>query len=93
MRVRPAPVCVLAGHGLVTIGADEREAVLLALAADRLARIALTIRQAGGTIRTISPADLAELPDLGAGFNQDTLWRFHLASLAADGWDVASRDR
>ena len=29
-----------------------------------------------------------ELPDLGAGFNELTLWRFHLASLAADGWDL-----
>ena len=40
----------------------------------------------------IADDDLAELPDLGDVLNRDTLWRFHLAALAADGWDLSPID-
>jgi 3,4-dihydroxyphthalate decarboxylase len=83
------PVCVLRGHGLVATGASVEEAVLRALAVDRLSRTALAVVGAGGTPRPIPDSDLAELPDLGAGLNERTLWRFHLAALAADGWDLS----
>ena len=43
-------------------------------------RAVLTV---GGAIRS-----LAELPDLGAAFNVELLWRHHLAALAAAGLDV-----
>ena len=59
--------------------------MLRALAVDRLSRTALAVVGAGGTLRPIPHGDLAELPDLGAGLNEHTLWRFHLAALAADG--------
>jgi 3,4-dihydroxyphthalate decarboxylase len=36
----------------------------------------LGVMQAGGTPQRISDDDLAGLPDLGAGFNVDTMWRF-----------------
>ena len=82
-------VCVLRGHGLVTTGASAEAAVLRALAVDRLSRTALAVVGAGGTLRPIPEGDLAELPDLGAGLNEHALWRFHLAALAADGWDLS----
>jgi len=42
-------VCVLRGHGIVTVGASVGEAVLRAMAVDRLSRIALQIVAACGS--------------------------------------------
>jgi ribulose-5-phosphate 4-epimerase/fuculose-1-phosphate aldolase len=82
------PVVVLRGHGLVSVAEGTARtavarAVLQAVAVDSLARMTLTILQAGGTPRPISDADLAGLPDLGGGFNVDTMWR-HLMRRTAD---------
>ena len=82
------PACVLEGHGLVTTGSTVAQAVLRALAVDTLARMSLDVVRAGGHLRDIPPEDLAELPDLGSGFNETVLWRHHLARLAADGLDL-----
>jgi ribulose-5-phosphate 4-epimerase/fuculose-1-phosphate aldolase len=80
------PVVLLRGHGLVSVaggpaGTAVPRAVLQALAVDTLARTSLTVLQAGGSPRPIDDADLAELPDLGAGFTVDTLWRHLLRRL------------
>lgn len=75
------PVVLLRGHGLTSTGGSVAEAVLRALSVDTLARLALTIVSASGTLVDLSPADLALLPDLGAGFNQATAWRHELARL------------
>lgn len=82
------PVLILRGHGLVSVAAGDpvtavRTAVLQAVAVDTLARITLTVRQAGGTPRPISDEDLAALPDLGGGFNVETMWRHLLTRLPA----------
>lgn len=87
------PACVLVGHGIVTTGTTARAAMLTALAVDRLARTTLDVARAGGTPRPIPRRDLDELPDLGPGLNTDALWRFHLASLAADGWDLDPQEQ
>jgi 3,4-dihydroxyphthalate decarboxylase len=84
--------CVLHGHGVVTVGSSVAGAVLAALAVDSLARLALAVAGAGGHPASIAPEDLAELPDLGPAFNEATLWRHHLACLAADGWDLRDAD-
>ena len=80
------PVLLLRGHGLVSVADGEPEqavkrAVVQAVAVDTLARTTLTIRQAGGIPRAIDPEDLAALPDLGGGFNVDTMWRHLLTRL------------
>jgi ribulose-5-phosphate 4-epimerase/fuculose-1-phosphate aldolase len=82
------PVVVLRGHGLVSVadGAPDTaiaRAVLQAIAVDRLARTTLTVLQTGGTPERISYADLAELPDLGGGFNVETMWRHLLRRMNA----------
>lgn len=82
------PVVLLRGHGLVSVAEGPAEtavprAVLQAVAVDTLARITLTVMSAGGTPRPISDADLAGLPDLGGGFNVETMWR-HLVRRADD---------
>lgn len=74
------PVAVLRGHGLVSVaeGPPERaiaQAVVQAVAVDRLARTTLQVLQAGGTPVRLSDDDLAALPDLGTGFTVDTMWR------------------
>jgi ribulose-5-phosphate 4-epimerase/fuculose-1-phosphate aldolase len=74
------PVVILRGHGLVSVAEGDAalavpRAVLQAAAVDGLARMSLAVRQAGGTPRPIADADLAELPDLGGGFNVETMWR------------------
>ena len=88
-----APVCLLRGHGLVAIGDGLEEAVLRALAVDRLCRTAWRVAAAGGSLAPIPDDDLAGLPDLGTALNRDALWRFHLATLAADGWDLSPEER
>lgn len=74
------PVVILRGHGLVSVAEGPpatavARAVLQAVAVDTLARTTLAILSAGGTPRPISDEDLAGLPDLGGGFNVDTMWR------------------
>jgi len=74
------PVVVLRGHGLVSVAEGSpatavATAVLQALAVDTLARTTLRVLSAGGKPEPISDDDLAGLPDLGGGFNVDTMWR------------------
>jgi ribulose-5-phosphate 4-epimerase/fuculose-1-phosphate aldolase len=81
------PVVLLRGHGLVSVAGGEpvqavRRAVLQAYAVDTLARTTLAVRQAGGVPRAISAEDLAALPDLGGGFNVDTMWHHLLTRIA-----------
>jgi ribulose-5-phosphate 4-epimerase/fuculose-1-phosphate aldolase len=80
------PVLLLRGHGLVSVAGGPVEtavpqAVLQALAVDTLARTTIAVLQAGGTPRAIDDTDLAELPDLGAGFTVETMWRHLLRRL------------
>jgi 3,4-dihydroxyphthalate decarboxylase len=75
------PVVLLRGHGLTSTAASVPEAVLQAMSADRLARLALAVVAAGGVLRDLPAQDLAELPDLGAGLTTDIAWRHELARL------------
>jgi ribulose-5-phosphate 4-epimerase/fuculose-1-phosphate aldolase len=77
--------CVLRGHGLVTTGRTVQEALSRALSLDTLARMILSAAGAGPAPEPLPEADLAQLPDLGAGFNDTYLWRFLVASLTAAG--------
>ena len=79
------PVCVLRGHGVTTTGDSVEQAVARALALDSLARMASQVVELGGTVRSLSDADLALLPDLGSGFNDVMLWQHHESYLAAAG--------
>ncbi|MGB9307761.1 MAG: class II aldolase/adducin family protein [Mycobacterium sp.] len=76
-------VVVLRGHGLTSTGSSVPESVLRAISVNTLARLSLSIVQAGGALRDISDEDVAELPDLGASLNHQTAWRHELARLDA----------
>jgi 3,4-dihydroxyphthalate decarboxylase len=82
------PVCVLRGHGITATGATLEEAVARALAVDRLAQMACRVAAAGGRPVPLPDADLDQLPDLGAGFNDTLVWRFHERRLVHEGLGV-----
>lgn len=84
-------VCLLHGHGLVTAGSTIAQAVLRALHIDSLTRLTLDVLRVGGKPTPISPDDMAELPDLGAGFNETFLWRHHIARLRAESTELGAR--
>jgi ribulose-5-phosphate 4-epimerase/fuculose-1-phosphate aldolase len=71
------PVCVLRGHGITVTGETLEQAVTRALAVDALARMACRVTALGGEARPLPQDDLDQLPDLGAGFNDELLWRHH----------------
>jgi ribulose-5-phosphate 4-epimerase/fuculose-1-phosphate aldolase len=75
------PVVLLRGHGLTSAAASVPQAVLQAISIDSLARLSLSVRQAGGTLAALPAEDMAELPDLGGSLNTSTAWRHELARL------------
>lgn len=78
------PVVLLRAHGLTATGSTVPEAVLRALSVDTIARMSLTVVGAGGTLVDLPAEDMAELPDLGAGFNHGTAWRHEMTRLDGD---------
>jgi ribulose-5-phosphate 4-epimerase/fuculose-1-phosphate aldolase len=78
------PACVLRGHGIVATGATVQQAVVRALNLESLARVTLAASVHGAP--PVRPdADIAELPDLGSAFNDETVWRSKLAKLNHEG--------
>ncbi len=78
-------VCVLRGHGVTAVGDSVPQAVVRALNLDLLARVSIDLARLGATPETLPAEDLDELPDLGPGFNDDNMWRYHVALLAQEG--------
>jgi ribulose-5-phosphate 4-epimerase/fuculose-1-phosphate aldolase len=83
-----APVGVLRGHGVTTIGGTVAEAVIRALNLESLARITIGVARAGGQPPDLPAEDIAELPDLGATLNEEHVWRHHVARLEHAGLAV-----
>lgn len=75
------PVVLLRGHGLTSAAVGVERAVLQAVSVDRIAALSLAVRAAGGRLTDLPEADLAQLPDLGGGFNVDVAWRHEIARL------------
>ncbi|GAA1726162.1 MULTISPECIES: class II aldolase/adducin family protein [Microbacterium] len=75
------PLVVLRGHGITSAAAGVEQAVLQAISVDILAGLSLVVASAGGEIVDLPETDMAELPDLGTGFNTATAWRHELARL------------
>jgi ribulose-5-phosphate 4-epimerase/fuculose-1-phosphate aldolase len=82
-----AAVCVLLGHGVVSVGGGPVESVLRTLALDDLARVSVGVAALGGRPQDVPAADREELPDLGAELNQQALWRHHVGLLQLRGLD------
>jgi ribulose-5-phosphate 4-epimerase/fuculose-1-phosphate aldolase len=83
-----APVCVLRGHGIVTVGSGEHaveQAVVRALNLEVLAGLSIEYARLGLPVADLSSEDVAELPDLGTAFNDLQIWRHQLARLRLAG--------
>jgi ribulose-5-phosphate 4-epimerase/fuculose-1-phosphate aldolase len=72
-------VCLLRGHGITVTGGSVEEAVVRAVNLNVLAGVTAAIAQTGREVPPIPPEDVAELPDLGSGFNNDAVWRYYVA--------------
>jgi ribulose-5-phosphate 4-epimerase/fuculose-1-phosphate aldolase len=77
-------ICLMKGHGITVTGATVEEATVRALNFEALARVTLQVAQAGGVPEDIPPEDVGELPDLGATFNDQWVWR-HYTKLLEEG--------
>jgi 3,4-dihydroxyphthalate decarboxylase len=75
------PVCLLAGHGLIAVGDSVPQAVARAIAVNNLAKLTLQIATTGAPLVPIAEEDYQQLPDLGGGLNDDTVWRHLVARL------------
>ncbi|OJV93327.1 MULTISPECIES: class II aldolase/adducin family protein [unclassified Microbacterium] len=76
-----SPVVLLSGHGLTAAGATIQQAVIRALNVDALARMHLSVLSTGAVPSDIDDGDRDDLPDLGSAFNDEAVWRYHLAAL------------
>ncbi|WP_241987657.1 class II aldolase/adducin family protein [Cryobacterium sp. TMT1-66-1] len=79
--MKDRPVVVLRAHGITSAAPTVEQAVLQAISLDAIAGLSLQVVSAGGTLRDLADEDMAELPDLGAGFNLEVTWRHEVARL------------
>lgn len=79
------PVCVLRGHGITVTGANVEQAVVRAINLNALATVTLKVAEVGADAAAIPPEDVAELPDLGSAFNDESAWRYYVAKARRDG--------
>ncbi|WP_029117761.1 class II aldolase/adducin family protein [Mycobacterium sp. URHB0044] len=78
-------VCILRGHGLVSVGETVPQATLRALDLAELSRIAAEVAMLGAHPPELSDRDRRELPDLGSSFNDLSRWRHYLGRLQLAG--------
>jgi len=78
-----ADVCLMRGHGITTCGTTLEQAVTRALALEALTSVTVELAQLRATPSELSAEDVAELPDLGPGFNDRFVFQYH-AALDAD---------
>jgi ribulose-5-phosphate 4-epimerase/fuculose-1-phosphate aldolase len=80
-----APVCILRGHGIVTVGDTVEQAVVRALNMEILAKMTLASSQHGVTPPELPAEDIAAMPDLGSTFNDTYVWQYHRSRLELAG--------
>jgi 3,4-dihydroxyphthalate decarboxylase len=80
------PVCIMRGHGITAAGAGVAAAVVLATNLDTLTRVTQELAALGARPAEVEAEDLAELPDLGPGFQDELVWRSLVAAAQADGF-------
>lgn len=78
-----AGLCHLQGHGIVSVAADIRRAVVTAVALEQLADANLTILQTGLAPRIITPGEQAELRSAVASI--DGRWAYYVQQLGEPG--------
>lgn len=84
-----APVCLLRGHGVTTVGSSIEQAVVRALNVEALARVSIELAAAGSEPPNVPAEDAAELPDLGSAFNDSLVWRHQVLRLEHAGLSIS----
>jgi 3,4-dihydroxyphthalate decarboxylase len=77
------PVCVLRGHGITVSATSVEGATTLAIDLDALLQVTVELARLRVEPPELSEEDLAELPDLGPGFNERFVWQSLVAELDA----------
>ena len=72
-------VCILKGHGITVAAPSVELAVVAAINLNTLAAVNVELVRLGARPPEIPAGDIAELPDLGSGFNDMATWRFYAA--------------
>jgi ribulose-5-phosphate 4-epimerase/fuculose-1-phosphate aldolase len=70
-----AATCLLRGHGITVAAETVEQATVLAVNLNELYRVTVELARLGAHPREVDPRDLAELPDLGSGFNDQLTWQ------------------
>ncbi|MFG1708571.1 class II aldolase/adducin family protein [Nonomuraea sp. M3C6] len=78
-------VVLLRGHGVATVGQDVPQVLSRLLALDELLRISVELARLGAAPSAVTEQDREHLPDLGAAFNEQLLWRHHVGLLELQG--------
>jgi ribulose-5-phosphate 4-epimerase/fuculose-1-phosphate aldolase len=84
------PVCILRGHGIVTVGDTVEQAVVRALNIEILARMTLDASHRGVPPPELPAEDITAMPDLGSTFNDTYVWQYHRSRLQLAGLDLPS---
>jgi ribulose-5-phosphate 4-epimerase/fuculose-1-phosphate aldolase len=74
-------VCLLRGHGITVAGETVEQATVKAVNLQVLLEVTLQLAQLGAKPPQVDERDLAELPDLGSGFNDRLAWQALVAEL------------
>lgn len=74
-----SPVCLMRGHGITAWGDGVQQATVRAINCNVLAEVTRELAWLGARPPEVSAEDLAELPDLGSAFNDEMVWRHHVA--------------
>lgn len=69
------PACLLRGHGITVVGDTVEQATVRAVNLTELYQVTVELARLGADAAEVSPADLAELPNLGSRFDDDLAWR------------------
>jgi 3,4-dihydroxyphthalate decarboxylase len=75
------PVVLLRGHGITVAGESVEQATGRAVDLEELCRVTVEVARLGAVVEPVPAADVAELPDLGTGFNDQLHWQSLVAEL------------
>jgi len=76
-------VVLLRGHGITVAGDSVEQATGRAVDLEELCRVTVELVRLGAEVAPLPAADIAELPDLGTGFNDQLHWQALAAELDA----------
>ncbi len=74
-------VVLLRGHGITVAGDSVAQATGRAVDLEELCRVTVELARLGAEVAPLPAADIAELPDLGTGFNDQLHWQALAAEL------------